>query len=106
MATFNDEVTLIGIAPDDYEYDDDGNPILENTEVTVLCNELGVFGSDFYSAGTVGLKPSYRLSLHEFEYSNQEKVRYKNVTYDVLRTYKSDGLIELTIGQKVGDSNG
>ena len=100
MGTFDNEVTLIGYTG--YTYDAEGNEIKKAYETTVLCNELSVYSIEFYNAATVGLKPQYVLSIHEFEYNKHEKVRYKGEELDILRTYKKNGLIELTVGEKIG----
>lgn len=69
MKTFDDEVILIG--REITTYDEEGNPTKVRSEKTVFCNELSVYGSDFYNASQVGLKPQAVLEIHHFEYDIQ-----------------------------------
>lgn len=101
MATFNDEVTLIGKSI--VGYDDYGNQIKKDRYRTVLCNKLSVFSNEFYNAATIGLKPQFVLSVHAFEYEGEEKILYRGNEYDILRTYEKNGLLELTVGDKIGN---
>ena len=81
-----------------------GNKITERKETEVFCNINSVDRSQFYDASARGYKPSFVITINDFEYSNQNKVRLNNVDYEVIRTYLLDGgLIELTIGEKIGD---
>lgn len=97
---FNEVVTLIKVNEDNY--DEFGNPIPSIDKLELLCIEKSISRYEFYSAGNYGMKPRYILSIHDFEYDGQEKVIYKNQELHVLKTYKIDGLIELTVGEKVG----
>ena len=102
IETFDEVVTLVGKV--EANQDEWGNPIITDSKRDVFCNESGVFQSEFYQAGTTGLKPSFTLTIHKFEYENEEKVIYKGKTYDVLRIYPEGGLLELTIGEKLGST--
>lgn len=100
MKTFDDEVILIG--REITTHDEEGNPTKVRSEKTVFCNELSVYGSDFYNASQVGLKPQAVLEIHHFEYDNEDLVNYKGIEYDIIRTYKKGEYIELTVGEKSG----
>lgn len=100
MKTFDNEVTLIGDIS--YSYDDVGNTIKEQERRTILCNELSVYGADFYRGASVGLKPELVLEIHDFEYQGEKQVIYKEKLYEVLRTYDTGDYIELTVGDKLG----
>ena len=102
IETFDEIVTLVGKT--ESNQDEWGNPIIAESKRDVFCNESGVFRNEFYQAGTTGLKPSYTLTIHEFEYDNEEKVIYKGKTYEVLRIYPEGGLLELTVGEKIGSN--
>lgn len=99
--TFDDVITIISkvrAGTDDY-----GNPTHAISSKEVLCNITGVYRDEYYSAGSVGLKPSYTVTMHEFEYNGEQKIVYEGKEYDVLRTYVDEGLLELTVGEKIGD---
>ena len=68
----------------------------------VFCNEKSISRNEFYEAGNQNLKLNYILTIHDFEYENQKKVIYKNQELYVLKTYKKDEYLELTVGEKIG----
>jgi len=89
------------------EYADDGygGQIPVEVELPVLCEELSVGRSEFYSAAQTGLRPEVLFRIHRFEYSSQRLVRYEDgVRYRVLRAYAT-GIeeIELTCERAEGD---
>ena len=99
--TFDETVILIG--QEESSKDEFGNPIKNEKEKTIFCNEKGVFRNEFYQAGSSGLKPSYTLTIHKFEYDNEVKVKYKGLVLDILRIFPNGNLIELTVGEKIGN---
>lgn len=99
--TFDEVVTLI--SEDESSKDEYGNPIKNENEKTIFCNEKGVFRNEFYQAGATGLKPSYTLTIHKFEYDNEIKVKYKGLVLDILRIFPNGDLLELTVGEKIGN---
>lgn len=73
----------------------------------VFANELSIKQSEFYQAAIVGLKPELVFEVHDFEYNNDEKVRYPigvgGTEYSIIRSYKNKkGNIELVISAHVG----
>lgn len=104
--TFDNDLILIGER--EQEKDEYGNTIYSDPIKTqILCNESSVGRIEFYSAGEVGLKPEYILTIHDFEYNGEKRAEYKNQTLEILRTYRpKDGLLELTVGVKIGSRKG
>lgn len=99
--TFDDSAILIS---EKTSYDRLGNEIIESTGTEVMCNIDNVTRSHFYSASNSGYKIDFVLTVNDFEYSNERKVKIENVIYEVIRTYKLDGdLLEVTLGEKIGD---
>lgn len=99
--TFDDVITIISktrTGTDDY-----GNQTHAISSKEVLCNVNSVYRDEYYSAGNVGLKPSYTVTMHGFEYNGEQKIVYEEKEYDVLRTYVDEDLLELTVGEKIGD---
>lgn len=70
------------------------------TEVhrTVFCEVRSVTRNEAYQARSVNLFPEYvfKLSLED-EYKGEKHCIYKNILYDVIRTYMLDDGIELTV---------
>lgn len=98
--TFDEVVVLVdekGIGVDDY-----GNTSFKKTKTEVFCNENSISRDEFYSASVQDLKLSYILTIHDFEYENQDKVIYKGKELYILKTYKTGEYLELTVGEKIG----
>lgn len=100
MNTFNDDVTLI--KREQKGFDDYGNPKIEVTRTNLMCNVRSIYRSEFYQASTADYKPSIQITIHDFEYNNEQEVEYKGKTLWVIRAYKDYELIELTLGEKLG----
>lgn len=72
----------------------------------VYCEVQSVSQTESYQARASGLNPEYRLVLsHSFEYKGETRCIFRNVFYEIIRTYinKSDG-IELTIQRVAGNA--
>ena len=77
------ECTLIQI---NIEKDDVGNEIEKQTEIIVpIIKHEDIYASEFYSAGTVGMKPTLKIRISSLNYSNQTKLRYINEEYEIIR---------------------
>ena len=55
----------------------------------VYCDEKSIKSSDFYQAQALGIKPEVTLELMLVDYNKEKYVRYDDIEYKVLRTYKS-----------------
>lgn len=99
---FSDEAYLID---EDYaETDKYGNYITTTKEQKIFCNVLGINRNEFYNAGNHGYKLAFNLIINDFEFSNQEKIRYKDKVYNIVRIYPlKNGVVELTLGERVGE---
>lgn len=72
----------------------------------VFCNEKSIRASEFYQAQAVGMKPEITLELMLNDYSNEKYVKYDEVEYRVLRTYKtSKERIEITLIRGVNNAS-
>lgn len=97
-----DVVVLYGEEPRAHGVFD--NPIL--TSRTVYCEVKSVSQTEAYQARATGLNPEYRLVLsHSFEYKGEKRCRFRDVEYEIIRTYvnEADG-IELTIQRVLGNA--
>lgn len=100
--SYDHELVLISRS---YVDDGYGTQIPIEVELPVLCEELSVGRSEFYSAAQTGLKPDVLFRIHRFEYDNQQLVRYEDgVRYRVIRAYATGTEeIELTCERAEGD---
>lgn len=98
--TFDDDLILIKreiVGSDKY-----GNAQEVKKERIILCQELSLYSSEFYSAATAGLKPEVKVAINNFEYEGEEEIIFKGQHYYILRTYRADDYLEITAGDKIG----
>lgn len=64
----------------------------------VFCNEKSVKYNEFYQAQATGLKPEIVLQVKEFDYNQERYIKYNDIEYTVIRTYRTQNeCIELTL---------
>jgi hypothetical protein len=70
-----------------FESDKIGNQIAVETEIEVpiIKNEF-VGMNEFYTANEQGLKPSLQLKISTLNYNNQQKLKYMDTIYTIIRT--------------------
>ena len=80
------------------------NQVVEETRTTAsLYAELSsVSQTEFFSGGRLGLQPSLKATIYDFEYNNEPivKVHYSDTTsklYSVYRTYSVGGSDKLEL---------
>lgn len=80
------------------------NQVVEKTRTTAsLYAELSsVSQTEFFSGGRLGLQPSLKATIYDFEYNNEPivKVHYSDTTsklYSVYRTYSVGGSDKLEL---------
>lgn len=96
------EVTLIS---EEYEFDEIGNQIPILIEEEVFCNVKSISRSEFYNAATTGLKPSLVFKVRIVDYNDQEKIKFEDNEYKIIRTYIVDTEnIELTCEKVLGNA--
>lgn len=79
-----------------------GEPIQLYEWREVYANRKSIRQSEFYQAGNIGLKPELMFEVHNFEFNNDEKVRYNGKEYFIIRTYDKGEIIELTVTSHAG----
>lgn len=80
-----------------------GEPIQSMEWREVFANKKSVRQSEFYQAAVVGLRPEFIFEVHSMEFFNDEKVRYDNKEYSIIRTYDKGEVTELTVTSLVGE---
>lgn len=103
--TYDNELTLI---QETINYDDIGNPVVNEIKVPILCGLKSIGRTEFYNAAANGLKPSYILVVHPYEYNNETYVEFSEdekpkQRYKVMKTYKvNTEELELTCEKVIG----
>lgn len=62
--------------------------VLASSERDVFAQVQSVTGSEWFEGGRNGLNPEYRFTLFKYDYDGEQIVRYKNVVYQIYRTYE------------------
>ena len=85
---------------------DELNQIVEKTRTTssVLAEIGSVSQTEFFSGGRMGLNPSLRAVIYDFEYNGEPIVKYNGKLYSVYRVYYVNGSdrCELYLEEKGG----
>jgi len=69
------------------------------------AQKKSIRSSEFYGAANVGLKPELTFEVYLFEFKDDEKLKYNNKIYTIIRTYwdeKKPDKIDLIVSSKVG----
>lgn len=75
-------------------------------EVGVLCDVRGVYSNEFYSAAQHNMKPERTFIVHDFEYSDETLLKFKDKYYKVIRVFfNDDNEVELTAESTRGPDN-
>jgi hypothetical protein len=98
MRLFNDEIEL-GNLIETIEY---GEVIKSMVWEKRLANQLDDARSEFYQGATAGLKPEMTFEINDFEFNNEEYVKFNGVEYTIIRTAKRGDMRELVISAHVG----
>lgn len=93
------DVIELGNKIENIEY---GEPVQITEWREVFANRKSVRQSEFYQAANVGLKPELVFEVNSYEFSNDEKVRYNEKEYSIIRTYDKGEITELTVISFVG----
>lgn len=71
-------------------------------EIKVYCNIKSIGQSEFYQAQTAGFKPEIKVEIKLMDITpDMTHFRYNNTTYKILRSYKLQDKIELTLTSMV-----
>lgn len=69
---------------------------------TRLANRLDDDRSEFYQGARSGLKPELTFEINDFEYNNEEYIRYNGKEYTIIRAAKRDDMRELVCSSHTG----
>lgn len=73
-------------------------PKVSYSQKKVYCNVKSIGQSEFYQAQVTGLKPEIKVEIKCISLDDTyTHFRFKEKLYKILRTYKKEDLIELTL---------
>ncbi len=85
---------------------DELNQVVDKTRTTntVFAEISSVSQTEFFSGGRIGLMPSLKATIYDFEYNDEPIVRCGTKLYSVYRTYCVNGSdrIELYLEERGG----
>lgn len=72
---------------------DEINQLVEKqrTTATVLADISSVSQTEFFSGGRIGLQPSIKAVLYDFEYNEEPLIKWNGKIYSVYRTFYVNG---------------
>lgn len=90
-----DVITLIS-SQNDVNQSGDIEKVTEEREVFARVKSIGY--SEFYQAQAAGLRPNLTFVLSDYmDYNNEQRIKYNDKLYTVIRTYKVESKNELEI---------
>ena len=89
-----------------YTVDELGQKIPQESAREVFARMESVSQSEFFEAGRIGLRPSYKAILStSFDYDDEEVAAYNGKRYAIYRTYETpSGQMELYLQRETGVS--
>lgn len=85
---------------------DNLNQVVEKTRTTkTVFAEVGsVSQTEYFSGGRIGLQPSLKATVYDFEYEEEPIVKFNGKLYSVYRTYAVNGSdrLELYLEERGG----
>ena len=75
-----------------------GEVISSYTYRTIFADKQSVRQSEHYEARQIGLKPELMFVIRSSEFANDERLKYKNKVYEIIRTFDKGETIELVCG--------
>lgn len=85
---------------------DELNQVVEKTRTTktVFAEISSVTQTEFFNGGRLGLQPSLKATIYDFEYGGESIVKYNGNLYSVYRTYAVNGTdrLELYLEERGG----
>ena len=93
---FNDVATLTEKIYSTTTTDEYGDPVVTESTSQVFVGVKSVVRSEFYQAQTAGFDPQIIFMLSDYlDYHGESFVKYEEVMYKVIRTYRKGTTLEL-----------
>lgn len=85
---------------------DELNQVVEKTRssASIFAEVSSVSQSEFFSGGRLGLQPSLKAVIYDFEYNEEPILKFNNKLYSIYRTYYVNGTdrLELYLEERGG----
>ena len=78
-----------------------GDIIETPVEREVFADKQSIRQSEFYQAAATGLRPELMFVVRSVDYNGEQKLKYNDKEYAVIRTYDKDGELTELICQGV-----
>jgi len=95
---FKEVVKLISVTVTE---NDMGDIIETPVEREVFADKQSIRQSEFYQAAATGLRPELMFVVRSVDYNGEQKLKYNDKEYAVIRTYDKDGELTELICQGV-----
>ncbi len=102
MAMFKDYGYFLKQTP---QLDQLNRPYFTYNEELFYCNEKSIGQSEFYQAESAGLKPEIKLETKLVDLNNVTHVKYKERRYKILRTFKKEDIVEITLTSLINEND-
>ena len=100
---FKEVIKLISVTVTE---NDMGDIIETPVEREVFADKQSIRQSEFYQAAATGLRPELMFVVRSVDYNGEQKLKYNDKEYAVIRTYDKDGeLTELVCQGVVNRAN-
>lgn len=75
------------------------NQVVEKTRTTktVFADIGSVSQTEYFAGGRIGLQPSLKATIYDFEYGYEPIVKYNGKLYSIYRTYAVNGSDKLEL---------
>lgn len=75
------------------------NQVVEKTRTTktVFADIGSVSQTEYFEGGRIGLQPSLKATIYDFEYGDEHVVKYNGKLYSIYRTYAVNGSDKLEL---------
>lgn len=78
--------------------DETGELISIATEREIFAKIVSIGQQEFYQAQANGLKPELKFEIADYlDYENEKKLIHDGIQYDVLRTFRKERQLEITV---------
>jgi len=78
---------------------------ISDKERKIFAHKQSVGQKEFYQAQATGFKPELVFKVREFEYKGEQKLKYGNEIYNIIRTYvKEIGFVEIVCSRGVNNN--
>lgn len=78
------------------EVDEYGDDIINEVETEIFVDVKSVTRSEFYTAQQAGYDPQIVFEMADYyDYDNQPLIKYEDVVYKIIRTYRTNVSLQL-----------